>query len=1312
MSPRLDRLWYVIDAETKSFDEGIVRSGEKLRSFTEYAAGHPLVVLGALGAAAVVAGGKMLRMAEDYEKSMKMVQTVTDTTQVSMADLSNGVLKTFESLPITSLDEMTKGLYDIISSGVPAGQAIEYLNTAAQAAVGGVTSVAVAVDGLTSATNAWVAQGLTVTEASDQMFQAVNKGKMTFEQLAGSIGTVSAMAAGLNVPLADVLAIVAQLTLNGMSTAEAMTAVRSALTNIVKPTGQLQQQFPDLARQFTRARLEGEGLVGFLLDFQKATGGNGAAITALFSDVQALNGVMGVLRDGGEGVAQMLDDVKHSSGAAAAAAKTMGSSAIDTEQTLKNKLHAELVRGGSVLLPAWMAAIKGATALLKAFNDEANNTRQLNVAKDVAARADAFVQASMGSNPNSNDARAMRNDLVDLFEDIKNGAVDTTKLTTAELKNIQRAYAVDLAASAGLTIEEFARTRAELLRRSGGRAQPSDNMTSAYDYLTILTTKRQREEAAAAAAAKKDAAARLAGLQQEGEQLANVASASAKAAESYKGMGDEATRAQTARSGALAAIADAERQIGEAQAKLRTAVEAHDEAGAKAAVAQLRAAQTQINDQHQVLTTAGEQLTQASKRAESARANILSTIAQFAQQGLKDPIAEAETRIAALEVEARNAHATFTEFEKAAIRSGAAIVAARDARAMLDELQTQLITVAGTAAQQAQRSGADLVRQLTERVALSRELTAEQKAQAQEMIAQIAAASSINVTLAKLQQESDALSLRGEERSARGLLPDAHDVASTIALAVQYNAILHDASATDAQRAQAQRALLAIDQTRLANLIKITNQTNLIAAAEARLRQMETERLRDQAHAIETSVQMATQLASAFGLVDESVGQTIQTIAQIGTSIAPMLDELDKFRSAMTDGQGNPLATLSSVLGSAVPIVGGIASLISNVFGAHEDPAVVAARNANTEALRELTRHVGDLAKATVSGNSLLTGTAGAQAAIAKYEGDIQRLLDLGKQTHDASAINEALRQRATLDKKKLDLSDPKLAAAVAAAGSSVAELQDLANAYHLTLTSLGDLKKLLEAIKGADLAAYTDTFVGSLEQLSDHLRAYAITDPTEKLRLTIATLTNPNTGIPALAGALAGIDTSTAEGAAAAITKLQQLLDAIGSGAITDPSQFGGASIDETRQAILDLLDQLRGESTGTSGFNVSQQITEVTGNRLVAIADTSRIFLEQISGNTAVMTHLLGGTPVVPPLLPPAASGVFPMPGSGSDTGHGSISVGDVTVNVSVPGSATVHDAETIGGQVSQAAAEAIDRALGTQLQWRARGRGAVTR
>ena len=73
-------------------------------------------------------------------------------------------------------EEVIPALYQSLSAGVPTDNVFEFMDTAHKAALGGVTDLETAVDGITSVVNAYGSDVVSAANASDVMFTAVRLG--------------------------------------------------------------------------------------------------------------------------------------------------------------------------------------------------------------------------------------------------------------------------------------------------------------------------------------------------------------------------------------------------------------------------------------------------------------------------------------------------------------------------------------------------------------------------------------------------------------------------------------------------------------------------------------------------------------------------------------------------------------------------------------------------------------------------------------------------------------------------------------------------------------------------------------------------------------------------------------------------------------------------------------------------------------------------------------------------------------------------------------------------------------------------------
>ena len=153
------------------------------------------------GLAAIGAGGAIfsIREAARFSKGMAEVNTIAKLGARDFAKLKGGVRAVATELGL-GMDEAIKGTYDALSAGVPADNVIEFLRTAGRAATGGASDVATAVDGMTTVLNAFSLSSKDAGRVSDVLWGIVEKGKITYGELAANIGKVAptADAAGLS----------------------------------------------------------------------------------------------------------------------------------------------------------------------------------------------------------------------------------------------------------------------------------------------------------------------------------------------------------------------------------------------------------------------------------------------------------------------------------------------------------------------------------------------------------------------------------------------------------------------------------------------------------------------------------------------------------------------------------------------------------------------------------------------------------------------------------------------------------------------------------------------------------------------------------------------------------------------------------------------------------------------------------------------------------------------------------------------------------------------------------------------------------
>lgn len=214
------------------------------------------------------AGAAAGKLAMDFEDSMAKVSTIADTTQVPIEDLKDGIMD-LSSKTGQSADDLSEAMYQAMSASVETGDAVEFLDTAVKAAVGGFTDNATAVDGLTSVLNAYGMEASNVESIANQMLITQNLGKTTFGELASSIGQVTPIASSLGITTEELFSSLAATTAQGLGTSESITALKAAMSNIIKPSKEAADAAQTLGIDFSVSALQSKGWIGFLKDVRE-----------------------------------------------------------------------------------------------------------------------------------------------------------------------------------------------------------------------------------------------------------------------------------------------------------------------------------------------------------------------------------------------------------------------------------------------------------------------------------------------------------------------------------------------------------------------------------------------------------------------------------------------------------------------------------------------------------------------------------------------------------------------------------------------------------------------------------------------------------------------------------------------------------------------------------------------------------------------------------------------------------------------------------------------------------------------------------
>jgi TP901 family phage tail tape measure protein len=358
----LGRAIITFGVDDSEVDRGLASSEGKAKNWAQSLADGLTSAITTAVTGAVVAGTAALaglgtagiNAFMGFERQMNEVFTllpgISEQAMGAMSSQVKDFAADFGALP----EQVIPALYEALSSGIPPGNVFDFLGTAQKAAIGGVTDVKTTVDGLTSVVNAYGANVISTSSASDIMFKAVAYGKTTFGELSNSLYNVNPIAAALGVKFTDVAGALAAMTLQGVPTSVATTQLRQLMVELSQAGTDVSDLFIRLSGQtFKEFVASGGDVQGALQLLEQAAASGGLGINDLFGSVEAGSAALALTGQGTENFTAALDAVTNSAGATEAAFQRMDQGLGRSVDYIKSAFAILLTDVGQTLAPTF-----------------------------------------------------------------------------------------------------------------------------------------------------------------------------------------------------------------------------------------------------------------------------------------------------------------------------------------------------------------------------------------------------------------------------------------------------------------------------------------------------------------------------------------------------------------------------------------------------------------------------------------------------------------------------------------------------------------------------------------------------------------------------------------------------------------------------------------------------------------------------------------------------------------------------------------------------------------------------------------------
>jgi TP901 family phage tail tape measure protein len=333
----------------------------------------------------VAAGAAATKMAMDFDKSMSQIQSLVGVAGDEVAKMG----ETAKKMAIDtgrSANEAAEALFFITSAGLESSDATDVLNASLKAAAVGLGETKTIADLATSAMNAYGAENLNATNATDILVASVREGKLEASELAGAMGGVIPIASNMGVGFDEVGAALAAMSRTGTNAAVGATQLTAILASIKKPTMQSSEAMLALgtSQEQIAQSLEQKGLMPTLLDLSARLKATGMDASAIFPNIRALKGVLDLTGKGAADNVAIFNELENTMGATDEAfQKTSQTASFQMTQGF-NAIKSSMLEVGQVILQSVAPAVQKIgqffTSLAEKFRALSPTTQKIIVA--------------------------------------------------------------------------------------------------------------------------------------------------------------------------------------------------------------------------------------------------------------------------------------------------------------------------------------------------------------------------------------------------------------------------------------------------------------------------------------------------------------------------------------------------------------------------------------------------------------------------------------------------------------------------------------------------------------------------------------------------------------------------------------------------------------------------------------------------------------------------------------------------------------------------------------------------------------------
>ncbi len=321
-------------------------------------------------------GAASVKSALDFDKSMRQVAAIVGTsasqTNPLFKRMSDAALKIGETTTISSKDA-ADALYELVSAGMSASDAMNNLNIVSKFAEAAQMSVGDATNYATRAVMAWSDKGYTMTRIMDITSAAVNKSTAHFSDFTKNIEMSQQFAKQAGLSYEDLAQAIMVLSDKGAPLQRIGFNISQMFTQMISPSNKAKNVMNQLSLSYYDLNHKMKPLPQILKEIKEKTKGlndekKAEVLNTLFN-IRAGRAALSLLSGTNAEYDSYADKVKNASGTTEQMANIIEQSASGQFQILTNKLQNAAIVIGNKLIPKLLKMMDFFSGILDKFDN-------------------------------------------------------------------------------------------------------------------------------------------------------------------------------------------------------------------------------------------------------------------------------------------------------------------------------------------------------------------------------------------------------------------------------------------------------------------------------------------------------------------------------------------------------------------------------------------------------------------------------------------------------------------------------------------------------------------------------------------------------------------------------------------------------------------------------------------------------------------------------------------------------------------------------------------------------------------------------